>query len=541
LKSKKTPMKKTAPPKRELKNRMASNEKALDDLTLMAQGLNQLPQGITIFNANLELVAWNDAAMDVLELPHTFAKKGTRLGDVLRFNAARGDYGEGDVEEQVRARIEVARMFEPHKFERTLPSGKIIEVQGEPLPGGGFVTIYTDVTESRTTEQALRWIRDDLDKRVAERTEELEKARDALTSERKHLQTTLENMSQGISLFDANLKAVVLNKRYQELLDFPDELMKPGTHISEFFRYNAERGEYGDGDIETLVGERVELAKKFEPHRFLRKRPDGSTIEIIGVPLDGGGFVSTYEDITVRVEAEEAIKKADQAKSNFLAKMSHELRTPLNAIIGLSEMLGEEARSDGNEGYSEPLERIVGAGHHLLAIINDILDLSKIEAGKTEIHWERTPLEQVVDQIKSTVSGLAKRRGNRLTVELHDVPKYMRSDPLRLRQILLNLLGNAIKFTENGEIKLSLSRCKEAGKESVLFVVEDTGIGIPNDKLDGLFDEFSQVPEQQMLSQNGTGLGLAICKKTVEMMGGTIGVESTVGEGSWFWFKLPVG
>lgn len=541
MKSKKTPMKKTAPPKRELKNRMASNEKALDDLTLMAQGLNQLPQGITIFNANLELVAWNDAAMDVLELPHTFAKKGTRLGDVLRFNAARGDYGEGDVEEQVRARIEVARMFEPHKFERTLPSGKIIEVQGEPLPGGGFVTIYTDVTESRTTEQALRWIRDDLDKRVAERTEELEKARDALTSERKHLQTTLENMSQGISLFDANLKAVVLNKRYQELLDFPDELMKPGTHISEFFRYNAERGEYGDGDIETLVGERVELAKKFEPHRFLRKRPDGSTIEIIGVPLDGGGFVSTYEDITVRVEAEEAIKKADQAKSNFLAKMSHELRTPLNAIIGLSEMLGEEARSDGNEGYSEPLERIVGAGHHLLAIINDILDLSKIEAGKTEIHWERTPLEQVVDQIKSTVSGLAKRRGNRLTVELHDVPKYMRSDPLRLRQILLNLLGNAIKFTENGEIKLSLSRCKEAGKESVLFVVEDTGIGIPNDKLDGLFDEFSQVPEQQMLSQNGTGLGLAICKKTVEMMGGTIGVESTVGEGSWFWFKLPVG
>jgi len=177
----------------------------------------------------------------------------------------------------------------------------------------------------------------------------------------------------------------------------------------------------------------------------------------------------------------------------------------------------------------------------LLAIINDILDLSKIEAGKTEIHWERTPLEQVVDQIKSTVSGLAKRRGNRLTVELHDVPKYMRSDPLRLRQILLNLLGNAIKFTENGEIKLSLSRCKEAGKESVLFVVEDTGIGIPNDKLDGLFDEFSQGPEQQMLSQNGTGLGLAICKKTVEMMGGTIGVESTVGEGSWFWFKLPVG
>ena len=525
----------------ELKNRMASNEKALDDLALMAQGLNQLPQGITIFNTDLELVAWNDAAMDVLELPHTFAKKGTYLGDVLRFNAERGDYGDGDVEQQVRVRIDAAKKFESHKFERTLPSGKIIEVQGEPLPGGGFVTIYTDVTESRTTEQALRWIRNDLDKRVEKRTEELKKARDALASERKHLQTTLENMSQGISLFDANLKALVLNKRYQELLDFPDELMKRGAHISEFFRYNAERGEYGEGDIETLVSERVELAKKFEPHRFLRKRPDGSTIEIIGVPLEGGGFVSTYEDVTLRVEAEEAIKKANQAKSNFLAKMSHELRTPLNAIIGLSEMLGEEARSDGNDGYGEPLERIVGAGHHLLAIINDILDLSKIEAGKTEIHWERTPLEQVVDQIKSTVSGLAKRRGNQLTVEFHDVPKYMRSDPLRLRQILLNLLGNAIKFTENGEIKLILSRCKEAGKESVLFVVEDTGIGIPKDKLDGLFDEFSQVPEQQMLSQNGTGLGLAICKKTVEMMGGTIGVESTVGEGSWFWFKLPVG
>ena len=518
----------------------SNNEEALDRIALIAQGLNQLSQGITIFDDQLRLVAWNDSALEVLELPQEFARLGTHIGDVFRFNAERGEYGPGDVEEQVRVRVETAQEFEAHKFERTLLSGRIIEIEGTPLPTGGFITTYTEITESRVTEMALRMSRELLDQRVAERTLELEIARDELANERLLLQTTLENMSQGISLFDENLEALVLNRRFQELFGFPDELVKPHTNLADYFRYNAERGEYGDGDVEEMVQERVELAKKFEPHRFRRERPDGTVIEVVGLPLDGGGFVATYEDVTAKVNAEKSIKEANQAKSDFLAKMSHELRTPLNSIIGLSEMLHEDAAEASDENYEEPLRRILGAGQHLLAVINDILDLSKIEAGKVELNLEKTRLSQVVDQIRSTVQPLAERNGNRLTAELDDIPKYIQTDSLRLRQILLNLLGNAIKFTEKGEITLRLSCCEEEGKKQVLFVVEDNGIGIAEDRLDDLFSEFSQVPSGRIRSQDGTGLGLAICKKTVELMGGSIGAESSENVGSSFWFKLPI-
>jgi len=524
----------------EWRERMAKKKKAPDQFALIAQGLNQLPQGITIFDDQLQLVAWNDAAIDVLELPDEFAKEGTHIGDVFRYNAERGEYGEGDVEEQVASRVAIAAKFEPHKFERTLLSGRIIEVDGTPLPTGGFVTTYTDITETRTTEIALRMSRELLDQRVAARTIELEMARDELSSKSLLLQSTLDNVIQGISLFDSNLDALVLNKRFQELLGFPDELMKPHTNLAEFFRFNAERGEYGEGDVEEQVRERIELAKKFEPHRFRRERPDGSVIEVVGLPFEAGGFVTTYEDVTVQVNAERSIQQASQAKSDFLAKMSHELRTPLNSIIGLSEMLHEDAAEDNDEHYEEPLRRILGSGQHLLAVINDILDLSKIEAGKVEMSFEKTCLSQLVDQIHSTVKPLAERNDNKLSIELGNAPKYIKTDPLRLRQILLNLLGNAVKFTESGEIKLLLSSCQEEGAEQVLFIIEDDGLGIPADRLDDLFSEFSQVPSGRTRSQDGTGLGLAICKKTVEMMGGTIGAESQEDVGSWFWFKLPI-
>jgi len=517
---------------------MTKQENTSVQMELITQGLNQLSQGMTVFDESLKLVAWNEAAMSVLELPNSFAKRGTHIGDVFRFNAERGDYGPGDVEEQVRQRVEIAARFEPHKFERSLPSGRIIEVEGAPLPSGGFITTYSDITERRNSEEELRQAHEELDRRVEERTWELKAARDELAEERRLLQTTLENMSQGISLTDAKLDIRVANRRFQELLEFPTELMKPNTNLADFFRYNAERGEYGPGDVEEQVRERVELALKFEPHRFRRIRPDGSVIEIVGQPLKEGGFVTTYEDVTLNVRAEEAIKQASRAKSDFLAKMSHELRTPLNAIIGLSELLYEDAHDHKDEAYIEPLRRLTGAGHHLLALINDILDLSKIEAGKVDLNWEETFVSSVLDQIRSTMLPLAEENGNSLAVEMGENCKVVWSDPLRLRQVFLNLIGNAAKFTENGQITVRVSRSSEKPGDRIVFTVEDTGIGISEERLGDLFSDFSQAPPGRGRAQDGTGLGLSISKKIVELMGGTIGAESEEGVGSRFWFTL---
>jgi len=230
---------------------------------------------------------------------------------------------------------------------------------------------------------------------------------------------------------------------------------------------------------------------------------------------------------------------SSEAKSEFLAKMSHELRTPLNSIIGLSEMLYEEAAEAKDKDYIEPLRRVTAAGQHLLELINNILDLSRIEAGKFVLNRAEVQLLPLLDQVRSTILPLTKSRDNQLNIEIPDVFPTIWTDPIRLRQVLLNLLSNANKFSEHGTITVSLLPSKTAPDDRIVVTVEDTGIGIPADKISSLFLDFSQVNSLVSSSRGGAGLGLAICKRIVEMMGGTIGVESEEGKGSTFWFEIP--
>ena len=418
-------------------------------------------------------------------------------------------------------------------------STRIVNWVGAPA----MQTTFIDITERKLAEQAVQ-------------------AKSAM------LQATLDNMGEGISFVDQHLKAQAFNRKFLDLLQLPAELIKENTHIEEIFRYNAKRGEYGPGDIEEQVRQRVALAGKFEPHLFERTRPDGTVIEVRGNPVpDGGGFVTTYTDITDRKRAEQELRagleaktelleiledrevqlttakvkaeEANRAKSSFLANMSHELRTPLNAIIGYSELLSEEAEEEGAGTLVGDLNKIHSAGKHLLSLINDILDLSKIEAGKMELFLETFDLPATLRDVATTVAPLVEKNGNTLELSLPEDIGQMRADVTKVRQILFNLLSNVAKFTKQGTISLTASRTGNGEAEWITFTVRDSGIGMTPEQQARLFQPFSQADASTTREYGGSGLGLAICKLVCEAMGGEISVHSEIGKGSTFTARLP--
>ena len=238
-------------------------------------------------------------------------------------------------------------------------------------------------------------------------------------------------------------------------------------------------------------------------------------------------------------QATQEADDANRAKSSFLANMSHELRTPMNAIIGYSEMLMEDAEDLELEGFGADLQKIHGAGRHLLALINDVLDLSKIEAGRMDLYLEVFELDSLVDDVVSTVDSLVQKNRNTLVVERSGELGRVKCDLTKLRQMFFNLLSNAGKFTKDGQIGLSVERVAEGEDDWIVFRVSDSGIGIPPEKFATLFEEFSQAEATTTRNYGGTGLGLAITKRFCEMMGGTISVESEPGRGSTFTVRLP--
>ena len=278
-----------------------------------------------------------------------------------------------------------------------------------------------------------------------------------------------------------------------------------------------------------------------------RLEPSNAVAELHSVASAFNAMATAIEkDIGQRqsmlVEIEEARSVAESAtktKSMFLANMSHELRTPLNAIIGVTEMLHEDAVDLKREDDLEPLERVLRSAKHLLALINDILDLSKIEAGKTDFHIESFAIAPLIDDVVQTIGALATKNGNAVVVDCAADIGAMRADQIRIRQALLNLASNANKFTEGGTITISARRVVEAGRAWVTMAVTDTGIGLTPEQMGKLFQDFVQADASTSRKYGGTGLGLAISQRICQMMGGDITVVSEVGRGSTFTIRLP--
>jgi signal transduction histidine kinase len=234
------------------------------------------------------------------------------------------------------------------------------------------------------------------------------------------------------------------------------------------------------------------------------------------------------------------LAEASQNKSQFLSSMSHELRTPLNAIIGLTEMMVTNAARFGTEKAQEPLRRVNAAGKHLLDLINEVLDLSKIEAGKLELNVEAIDLARLIEEVMGTAGQLAEKNQNRLIVEAHENLGMLTADSMRLKQILLNLLSNACKFTKEGEVALRVRKVAD-GRDWVELAVADSGIGMTAEQQSKLFQDFTQADSLTARRYGGTGLGLAISRKLARMMGGDVNVTSELGKGSVFTVRLPGG
>jgi signal transduction histidine kinase len=275
-----------------------------------------------------------------------------------------------------------------------------------------------------------------------------------------------------------------------------------------------------------------------------RKQPGlfpKSTVELLQtfaaqsvLAIQNAGLFSEIEDKSRQ------LAEASERKSQFLASMSHELRTPLNAIIGLTEMMVTNATRFGTEKALEPLRRVNAAGTHLLSLINEILDLSKIEAGKLDLNLESVNLARLIDEVIGTAGQLAEKNKNRLIVEAQENLGVLTADPMRLKQILLNLLSNACKFTKEGEVALRVRKVAD-GRDWVELAVADTGIGMTAEQQAKLFQDFTQADSLTARRYGGTGLGLAITRKLARMMGGDVTVASEPGKGSVFTVRLPGG
>ena len=397
----------------------------------------------------------------------------------------------------------------------------------------------------QNANRSLHKARDGLESKVEERTEEL-------ANRTNLLQAVLGSMTQGIVAFDKDLMLVSWNDRYLEIRGYPKEMAEEGRSFSDFMRYDAERDEFEHDDRELGLQQQIERAGKFEHHDFERQRPDGTFIEVRGGPIPGGGFVSTFADITERKRAEVELKlakakaeSATRAKATFLAAMSHEIRTPMNGVIGMIDLL-RETKLDIEQ--SRMMKTVRDSAFSLLHIINDILDFSKIEAGKLEIENIPISIRDIVEGVAATLQPNAAAKDIKLSIFIDpEIPGWVLGDQVRIRQILFNLGGNSIKFTgttpeKQGAVTIRAERVgrKLKKKTKVRFSIEDNGIGMSRDAVSNLFKPFTQAESSTTRRFGGTGLGLSICKNLTGIMKGNISVTSEEGAGSTFTVELPL-
>lgn len=531
----------------------------LSKVAVLRAALEHMVEGFSVWSEDLKLLASNSQFERLLDLPKGLAKPGAPFESFVRFNAERGEYGPGDPEEQVRERVELARRELAHHFERTRPDGTVLEVRGTPIPGVGMVSIYTDITRRKQAEISLENSVGNLELRVADRTRELESA-----NARMELEITERaRVEEALRLSE---------ERFRDYAETASDWFWESGPDHRFTFFSVQLAALGLDPHVRLGKARWEVAtendqtsEKWEEYKrtlderrsfrdFVYRAPadDGTDryLSVSGKPHFGRrgeflGYRGAGRDITEAVRTTDALRlakeqavMANEAKSQFLANMSHELRTPLNAIIGFSELIcmGLAGRSSV-EKYGEYADNISISGRHLHQIIDDLLDLARIDAGKAELDDRVLLPQEVVEPVVRILAAEVAAANLSLHVEAEPDPPRLRVSERALRQILLNLIGNAIKFTPSGgQIGVLVHHSETDG---ICFRVTDTGVGIAPEDVDKLMQPFTQLDSRVRRWRQGSGLGLAIVRSLAEAQGGSVTIESEPKKGTTVTVQLP--
>lgn len=505
---------------RDISQRKMDEEKLRASEMKFRSVLHSVNDSIVAANRNGDIIAWNRAAETIFGYTEAEA-----LGRPLTML----------MPERYRA-AHSAGMNRVVRTGQTKLVGKTVELVGLKKDESEFpieLSLATWEQDSETYFTSV--IRDLTSKRQAENT---------LKETSNMLQTLVSSSPVGIVLLDMNLNLIIWNPTCEKIFGWTaEEVMgKPLPFVPE------NKQAVPNFIANTMKETRSKYTTQVKPYR-----KDGQQIDvhISGMPLinDKGevfahmGVITDVTDEVIAADllrtARENAELATKAKSEFLANMSHEIRTPLNGIVGMTNLLLDTELRVEQRDYAEAVR---SSAETLLTIINDILDFSKVEAGKMQLEVIDFEIDQVVHDIEKSLGFAASKKGLSLFKSRSpNLPEHFRGDPTRLRQVMLNLVSNALKFTPKGHVRIEIRDTVHASKGSqVLFEVTDTGIGIPPEALDRMFQAFSQADSSTTRRFGGTGLGLSICKHLVNLMGGEIGVRSEVGVGSTFWFTLPL-
>jgi len=486
--------------------------------------LETASQGIAAFDGDHKLLTYNTHFADIFQFNEGVLKEGAHIKELATDVNLRLDKSDP---RQIDAMVWVEMLTQGKSVQETTRGldGQYYQLESRALPDGGFVMTLADITDH------LRATRD------------LQRAREQSEETERKMRAILETLPIGILVMDAKTRVDYWNEAYINITGLSDQVLGQSESFEDLIRYvYSTFGHTADGSFEDFLAERQEVSmpdKKLSIEQSFRERD--FDIQHISAPLLTGGYVNAMVDITPQKTAQrDALVARDQAeaaaraKSSFLAAMSHEIRTPMNGVIGMLDLL---TKSSLDENQRDMADTIRSSAFSLLQIIDDILDFSKIEAG--HLKFENVPFSicAAVESVADSLVPGAGQKGLDVFVYVDPaIPEPLLGDAVRLRQILINLLGNAIKFTKAGRIivRATLVPSEAAGRTSVDFSVRDTGIGIPKESQSLLFDPFVQAESSTTRRFGGTGLGLSICAHLVEIQGGRIDVDSTLGFGSTF-------
>ena len=496
-----------------------ARDKATQAQTRLTDALESISEGFSLYDAEDKLVIYNRRYRDMHGTRSIdVVNQGVSFETILRNAATSGEIrdAEGHVEAWVAERL--ARHRNPkgtHVQRRS--DGRWIQINERKTDDGGTVATYTDITDVKQAEQAIQE-----------------------SEQRLRVIAEAAPMAVLIVTFDDGIIRYA-NQRFSEMFEVEGSSAL-GMQAKTLYADPQHR--------ERFIGALTEHGH-VESMEMLFKRAGGEEfwalmasqrVQFEGRPAMITGLADISDRKRMEGELHKAIwasEQATRAKSDFVASMSHELRTPLNAIIGYSEILFEDAQSAGRESETADLRKIQDAGKHLLGLIDNILDLSKIEAGKMTLYLETFELRPMIDSVAATITPLAKKNGNALVVNCADEVGTIHSDLTKVRQTLFNLLSNACKFTQNGTITLTALRDTNEAGDWIEFQVRDTGIGMTPDQQAKVFEAFTQADDSTTRAYGGTGLGLAITKSFCRLMGGDVTLTSEAGKGTTFVVRLP--